>query len=66
MKFSAATLFAAGAAAATMGKRSTAYEVTDFYASCTQHSVQCKYVLASIHGEGFTSSPPLPHERPVR
>lgn len=37
MKFTAATLFAAGAAAA-----SVAYEVTDFSASCIQHSSQCK------------------------
>ena len=41
MKFSAATLFAAGAAAATMGKRSTAFEVSDFSAACIQHSSQC-------------------------
>lgn len=42
MKFSAATLFAAGATAATMGKRSAPYEVTNFSAACIQHSVQCK------------------------
>lgn len=41
MKFSAATLFAAGASAAYIGKRSTVFEVTDFSAACIQHSAQC-------------------------
>lgn len=41
MKFSAATLLAAGASAAVMGKRDTLFEITDFSAACIQHSVQC-------------------------
>ena len=43
MKFSAATLFAVGASAAALAKRSPVYEISNFSAACIQHSVQCFY-----------------------
>ncbi|KAI1772925.1 hypersensitive response-inducing protein [Hypoxylon cercidicola] len=43
MKFSAATLFAAAASAAVIGRQSAVYSVSQFSAACITHSTQCLY-----------------------
>ncbi|KAI1653545.1 hypersensitive response-inducing protein [Daldinia decipiens] len=48
MKFSVATLFAATAAAVTVGKRDTVFSVSEFSAGCVSHSTQCVYSFTVI------------------
>ncbi|KXJ88076.1 hypothetical protein Micbo1qcDRAFT_214614 [Microdochium bolleyi] len=58
MKFSAATLFAATAAAAAVKRQSEfpVYEVSNFVAQCVSHSTQCIYSFTVIRsGTGETT-----------
>ncbi|KAI0844398.1 hypersensitive response-inducing protein [Daldinia vernicosa] len=48
MKFSAAILFAATAAAVTVDKRDTVFSVSEFSAGCVRHSTQCVYSFTVI------------------
>ncbi|KAI0134935.1 hypersensitive response-inducing protein [Daldinia grandis] len=57
MKFSAATLFAATAAAATVGKRDTVFSVSEFSAGCVRHSTQCVYSFSVIQPGTMETTP---------
>ncbi|KAI2631421.1 hypersensitive response-inducing protein [Hypomontagnella submonticulosa] len=57
MKFAAATLFAAAASAAAIGKRDTVFEVTNFSAGCIRHSTQCLYAFSVIQPGTMETTP---------
>ncbi|KAI8956921.1 hypersensitive response-inducing protein [Daldinia sp. FL1419] len=57
MKFSAVAVFAATAAAASVGKRDTVFSVSNFSAGCVRHSTQCVYNFDVIQPGTMETTP---------